>query len=72
MKITVLPIKWFALIQNDVFIDVIKSMLWEEKRMAPTSAKFIERIICEGFFDYSLGGCYLQKYRMELFPEIVD
>jgi hypothetical protein len=40
--------------------------------MAQTNAKFIERIVCEGFFDYSLGGCYFQKYRMELFTEVVD
>jgi hypothetical protein len=40
--------------------------------MAPTNAEFIKRIICEGFFDYSLGGCYFQRYQMELFTEVVD
>jgi hypothetical protein len=49
-----------------VFIDVIK-YIYNGKRMAPTNAEFIKRIICEGFFDYSLGGCYCQRYQMELF-----
>jgi hypothetical protein len=40
--------------------------------MALANAEFIERIICEGFFDYSLGGCYFQNYRMELFTAVVD
>jgi hypothetical protein len=40
--------------------------------MAPTNAEFIKRIICEGFFDRSLGGCYFQNYRMEFFTEVVD
>jgi hypothetical protein len=40
--------------------------------MAPTNAEFIEKIMCEGFFDYSLGGYYFQRYRMELFTGVVD
>jgi hypothetical protein len=45
------------MIQSDVFIDVIKDIL-SNKKMAPTNAKFLEKIMCEGFFDYSLGGYY--------------
>jgi hypothetical protein len=48
----------FAMIQSDVFIDVIKNMVSEGKKMAPTNAIFLEKIMCEGFFDYSLGGYY--------------
>jgi hypothetical protein len=40
--------------------------------MAPTNTEFIKRIIHEGFFDYSLGGCYFQNYRMEFFTEVMD
>jgi hypothetical protein len=30
--------------------------MYKRNRMAPTNAEVIKRIICEGFFDYSLGG----------------
>jgi hypothetical protein len=56
VKVTVLPIKQFALMKSYVFIDIIKG-----NRMAPTNAELIKRIICEEFFDYSLGGCYFRS-----------
>jgi hypothetical protein len=40
--------------------------------MAPTNAKFLRRAMCEGFLIISLGGCYFQKYRVELFTEVVN
>jgi hypothetical protein len=42
------------------------------EKMAPTNAEFIKRIIREGFFDYSLGGCYFQNCQMEFFTEVMD
>jgi hypothetical protein len=57
MKITVLPIKRFALMQSDVFIDVIKNIVYKIKRMAPTSAKLYEKN-----FGLALGAYYLQTY----------
>jgi hypothetical protein len=45
------------MIQSDVFTDVIKGYIIEQE-MAPTNAKFLEKIMCEEFFDYSLGGYY--------------
>jgi hypothetical protein len=56
VKVTLLPIKWSALVKSYVFIDVIKG-----NRMAPTNAELIKMIICEEFFDYSLGGCYFRS-----------
>jgi hypothetical protein len=40
--------------------------------MAPTNAKFIKRIICEGFLIIALGAVTFKKYQMELFTEVVD
>jgi hypothetical protein len=56
VKVTVIPIKRFALMKSYIFIDVIKG-----NRMALTNAELIKRIICEEFFDYSLGGCYFRR-----------
>jgi hypothetical protein len=56
VKVTVLPIKRSALVKSYVFIDVIKG-----DRKAPINAELIKRIICEEFFDYSLGGCYFRS-----------
>jgi hypothetical protein len=49
------------MVQSDVFIYVIKEYGIGRKKMAPTNAKFIEKIMCERFFDYSLGGYYPQR-----------
>jgi hypothetical protein len=54
-----------------VFLDVINN-IHKGNRMAPTNAKFIERIICERIFDYSLGGCYLRKASNGTLPKVVD
>jgi hypothetical protein len=43
-------------VKSYVFIDVIKG-----NRKMPTNAELIKRIICEEFFDYSLGGCYFRR-----------
>jgi hypothetical protein len=51
MKITVLPIKWFALIQSDVLIDVIKKDDIRKKTDGADECK----IICEGFSIIALG-----------------
>jgi hypothetical protein len=76
MKVTVLPIKRFALMKSDVFIDVIKH-IYKGNRMASTSNEFIQRIICAGFLVTALGVVTLKKkniyiYRVELFTEAVD
>jgi hypothetical protein len=46
VKVTVLPIKRFALMKSHVFVDVIK-YIYKGKRMAPTNA--------EGFLVIALG-----------------
>jgi hypothetical protein len=71
VEVTVLPIQRFALEKSYGLVDVIKN-IYKGNRMAPTNAEFIKRIIYERFFGYSLGGCYFQKCRMELFIEVVD
>jgi hypothetical protein len=71
VKVTVSPMKRFALMKNYVFIDVIK-YIYKGNRMAPTNAEFIKRIICEGFLIIALGAVTFEKYRMELFTEVVD
>jgi hypothetical protein len=70
-ELTVLPIKRFALMKSYVIIDVIK-LIYKGERMAPTNAKFIKRIIYEGFFVIALGAVICKKYRVELFIEVVD
>jgi hypothetical protein len=54
VKVTVLPIKRFALMKSYVFIDVIK-YIYKGKRMAPTNAELLKRIIYEGFLVIALG-----------------
>jgi hypothetical protein len=54
VKVTVLPIKRFALMKSYVFIDVIK-YIYKGKRMASTNAELIKRIIYEGFLVIALG-----------------
>jgi hypothetical protein len=54
VKVTVLPIKRFALMKSHVFADVIE-YIYKGKRMAPTNAKLIKKIIYEGFLVIALG-----------------
>jgi hypothetical protein len=56
MKVTVLLIKWFALMKSHVFVDVIE-YIYKGKRMAPTNAELIgkKKIIYEGFLVIALG-----------------
>jgi hypothetical protein len=71
VKVTVLPIKRLVLMRSYVFIDVIKN-IYKGKRMAPTNAEYMKRIMCEGFLIIALGAVNFKKYRMELFIEVVD
>jgi hypothetical protein len=69
MKVTVLPIQWFALMKSHVFINVIKNIYIKGKRMAPTN-------LSKGLYMKDLWsqpwGLSLAKDRMELFIEVVD
>jgi hypothetical protein len=59
VKVTVLPIKWSAVVKSYVFIDVIKG-----NRKTPTNAELIKRIICEEFFIIALGAVILEEESM--------
>jgi hypothetical protein len=54
-----------------IIIDVVQ-YIYTGKRMAPTNAESITKIICEGFLSIALGAATFKKYRMELFTEVVD
>jgi hypothetical protein len=54
VNVTVLPIKRFALMKSYVFIDIIK-YIYKDKRMAPTNAELLKRVIYEGFLVIALG-----------------
>jgi hypothetical protein len=62
VKITVLPIKQFALIQSDVFIDVIKKYGIRKKKDGADKYKIYRQDCMRRTLDYSLGGYYLQRY----------
>jgi hypothetical protein len=55
VKVTVLPIQWFALMKSYVVVDVIKKIYTKGKRVAPTNNELIKRIIYEGFLVLALG-----------------
>jgi hypothetical protein len=71
MKITVLPIKWFALMKSDVFIDVIKKIYKKEKGWRRQNAEFIKRIICEGIFYIALGAVTLKDIEWNSSGELI-
>jgi hypothetical protein len=62
MKITVLPIKRFALIQSDVFIDVIQKYGIKKKKDGADKCKIYRQYYMRRTLDYSLRGYYLQRY----------